>query len=230
MNRNNLLMFIIPTIIILVIVDILIFTFVKDWNIGRDIDVIFINIAFVFFLIAGMITNEGPNTYVFNMSNSVIASVYLALELVAGFALLVFDPETIWHAAIQVVMVLSASSVLIMNISVNRDSIAHDKVVSANHSRLVDIHNIMYDAFKVAKGNQIKKVVENAYDKSKSMSGYTQDGLEEFDNELYDIATCILKNCKEGNDDLITEECKQFTTLCDERARVVRSKQRKSVS
>lgn len=230
MKQTNILMFVVPTLAVLLIADILIFAFTDDWTSGRYTDLAFINVAFVLFLISGLITSKGPNAYVFNMSNTIIVLVYLVLELVVGVVLIVLDPEMMWHVLSQVIMLIIAIVLLLMNHSVNTDSIQRDEVVAENRGRVVEVQDLMLSAFRATQDRDTKKIVENAYDKSRSISGNTQNGLDGVDGELRDLAEEILVACKAGDNDVVKSACAEFCDLCDERDRIVKSKQRKTVT
>ncbi|WP_400206912.1 hypothetical protein [Methanomethylophilus alvi] len=225
-SKGSLFVIITP-LIVLAIVDILIFALVKNWSTGRWIDVGFINLAFILFVASYFLVPNTGNSDVFGLSNSLIIGGYLVVELILGCALIAINNNGIWPIVAQVILLLLALLVFIPNLAINHDSAIHDNAVRNSHRTLVNIQDIMFRAMKATEDREVRRTVERAYDKSRSISGYGRKGLEEYDEKLTEMAEDILSSAQDGDNDTILNQCRLFMAVCEDRAIAVRNSQRR---
>lgn len=225
--RGRSVSYVTPTILILIIVDMLAVALVDVWSTNRVVDMLFINSAFVLVLVSGFIKPQDSNSYICGSSNVLISGFYLIVELIVATILILLNIGTMWAATVQTALLLLTIAVIVANMSVNSLSAQKDSIIQDNHRMLIEIQNLLYNAFKNVEDNEVKCTIENAYDRSCSLSGYSISGLEQIDSNLHDMAHFILRASESGDLDTIKATCKSFLDLCDERMRIVSTSHRK---
>ncbi len=227
-NKTTVLVYTVPTVLILAIIDLIMFVTIGDWTSQRIIDMVFIHVAFLMFMASGYLTPKANNSNLFGLSNLMIAGAYLAIEVILGMALifLIEEESNTASVVIQAILLLIFGVVFFMSVGVNRDTAKSDETIRVNHQALVNIQDIMYQAFNAVQDREVKKIVEASYDKSRSISGYNRKGLEEIDAQLLAIAEDIFASATAQDLETLVLQCKEFNSVCDRRVIALKQIQR----
>lgn len=225
-GKHAILTYVIPTLLVLAIIDIVLFVSIENWSDGRVVDVAFIHLAFVLSIASDFIAPGGPNKSLFGLTTAIFTKGYLILEVVLALIFIIVDVQGVVPIIIQVILLMIFGIFFFTSMGVNRNIAQHDEAIRVTHRRLESIQDTMYMAFTSVDDIGMKKIVESAYDESCSISGYGCTGFEEIDSTLYEIAIEILASARNQDSNSLTVYCKKFKQLCSEREMLVKQNHR----
>ena len=212
-------------LVIMAVVDVVMYIFIKDWTNTMICSIVMIDLAFVLNMVSFLTTPNHKNSYIFQSSTSIFASyliiIEIALMLVGLFVKEIPEP---YIMVIEIVVFIIFTILFIMNVVANNHTAQTADVNDAGVARISDVTSCLYEAFNAAEGNEMKSVIEKAYDKSRSLTGF-RDELADYDQELMDVAEAISAQSKTGDVDAVQQLYTKFCNIADERAQKARKLQ-----
>ena len=196
------LFFIICSLITFLTTDIIFYLFVPEWGTQEIINITFLNLSFILFLIFTAISPRGSYEKILGVTAILESSGYIVACSFLIIGSLFVNCDTLILLVVHTVLLLIAILASIYNYKTNLDTALRDKktrVASAENRGLADD---IYAEVKIATNKDVKNALESTYD---ALRCRTHQSNSDFSNDLIEtlVKRIVVANRNGDNDETI---------------------------
>lgn len=205
-------------IVLMAVVDVLMYIFIKDWTNTAICSIIIVDLAFILNICSFVFVPKHKNSYIFQTSSSIMTSILIVIEIVlmiiGVFLTDILDEPYVM--IVEIVLFILFTLLFITNTIANKHTAQTADVNDEGITRITNITSRLEVAFKRAQNTEVKKLIEKAYDKSHSITSFKAE-LQSYDEDLIDLADSISNMASSNNVIEVEDLCNRFISLVDER-------------
>lgn len=211
--KNNKVLFGIIGIVALIVVNVVVFTTVKDFSTARFINIGFLNLSVIIVLFFSIMF--GKKEYQFmNYSRLPIVGIYFAVTFLISTLFIICNLKSVTVTiVIQIILIglfiIAISSNTMAN---NSAEISLDKDKN-NYSKVSDMSNRLNTILKSITDRDTYKKVEKAYDDVRNSKININEDTTQIDNDIVQAIAIIEYNIKNGNVKLVDEQVNKIHNL-----------------
>ncbi len=213
----------IPEIILVLIIDIVLFITVDDWNESKIITLAAINASLIICLTFMLVSANGTNSDIFRISTGLLGGIMLLIEVVLSALILWLEPSLIITALSQAVLLIVTEVLLATNHSLNVRASRSDAKTKSGMATFESIKDNLRDSMDIC-DVRTRSTVESTLDAICAMTSPGDEKVESLDLELYNLSNQVRWAAEDANEEDVGKICAEMLKITKKRERVVRNR------
>jgi hypothetical protein len=210
--------FMVTNLVMMVIVDVVIALFVKDWDSLHIFTLVMVSVPFILACLIPFITPKGEHEYVYNVSTMVTTSIYAVIQIAIAVVILVTGWNGVIPYIVQIIL-LVAFVLVVFLVTLSNHSVEKSQAPKKNDQKIIWAARVeMKDAYDRA-DRETREVIKKAVDSVNAVSGYG-DAYVEIDNRIMDCSKSLVSAVSSGDIDQVRSICAEIDVLCRDRKRI----------
>lgn len=215
--KNNKVLFGIIGAIALAIVDLVVFTVIKNFTATRWINIVFLNFAVIVAWGSTFMLGNKENEYL-NYSRLPIIAGYSGLAFALSVILLALNLKNVLFTIVPQLVLLGVFGVVFTTNTMTNNLVENSKNESKqNYSKIKDLANRLEVISKSVDDRNIAKKIEKAYDEVNSAKIKVEEDTTQVDNDILQSITMIEFYVQNKDFEKIDEQVNKIRSLVAKR-------------